>query len=533
MVIPEDQAYICVMKTLSTALLAIVMIILLRSSLWAQTNQQKNSGSSAVEVVGCLDRKDGRFELTSAFWYVDYYLTGQTAGLENHIGDEVKVRGIETTPAPSSTPASSTQDRRPSTLQVTSVEFMVHKNPEGVRPVLANRDTWVKYENPEYGVQMRYPASFGPGRQPSQPVNFVGVEPTASPSIVTVQVPRDTYPDSNFVDGGVAVFVDPAIRSEGTCKQFRTFWPEQTGSTTVNGISYSRTLNGGVAMGTAGSTYHFHTFQNGLCYEFDFEFEEENGTGIDIPCAMQWVSQDNEFELMRNVLSTVSFTSPQLGSATIEMSNHNVVPSVTSFEHGPTLQQMPSGSTTVGISWKTEHADYVQIRYPCSKNVYASTVQSKGYGLGKCGEQTDTNLPPNGSMALLLGNFNSEPVDLVLTIEPFLEGVGYPKESKTISIAANVHASIPHAKSEAFKPPAPASTAQTIFGCLKDIAGKNPSDRNKYLLASYNGWQRVVRSDKIDLSVYVNHLVKVFAVRERQAPDWLVTSLTNRSDSCQ
>lgn len=522
------------MKTLSIAALAIAITFPLRSSLWAQKNGQKNSGSSAVEVVGCLDRKDGSFELTSAFWYVDYYLTGQTAGLENHIGDEVKVRGIETPPPSSSTPASSTQERRPPTLHVTSVEFMAHKNPEGVRPVLGNRDTWVKYENPEYGVQMRYPATFGGLEEPPTraQANFAGQERTTSGSIVNVGIPRDTYPDSNFVDGGVTVFVDPAIRSEGTCKQFRTFWPEQTQAITIDGINYSRTLQAGPAMGTGYSSYHFHTFQKGLCYEFTFQFAEENGTGIDTPCAMQWVSQDNEFELMRSILSTVSFTTPQLKFAATEAPSGKLVPSVTSFEHGPTLQQ-PVGRgrlTTAGISWKTAHADYVQIRYPCSKDLYASTVQSKGYGLGKCGEQTDTNLPPNGSMSLLLDNFAAAPIDLVLTIEPFLDGVEYAKEAKTIAVSAPVtpHAPLPQEKSETFQPPAPARTPQMSTGCLKPIAGTN-----KYWLASYNGWQRVVRSDSIDLSLHVNHLVKVSAVREDNAPDWIVTSLTTVSDSCQ
>jgi hypothetical protein len=117
--------------------------------------------------------------------------------------------------------------------------------------------------------------------------------------------------------------------------------------------------------------------------------------------------------------------------------------------------------------------------------------------------------------------------------------VGYPKESKTIFISAPVspHAPFSQEKSKPFKPPVRARTAQTVTGCLKNIEGKNIAGKNigmnKYWLASYNGWQRVVRSDSIDLSVYVNHLVKVSAVREDQAPDWIVTSLTTVSDTCE
>ena len=389
-----------------------------------------------------MDRKEGRFELTNAFWWVIYYLTGQTAGLENHIGDEVTVHGLEVPSPPPSTPTTSTEERRPPTLQVTSVEFMVHKKPEGVRPILGNLDTWVKYENPLYGVRLRYPATFGDANAEyvQEQTNFAGQEPTTGNSIVNVSIPRNTYPESNFVGGGFTVFVDPRIRSDGTCKQFRSFWPEHTGSTTVDGVTYSRTLEVGVAGGTAGAAYYFHTFQHGLCYEFAFEFAEENGGGMDVPCAIQWVSEDNHFEQMRSVLSTVSFQIPQSNGTTPEVPGHKLASSVISFEHGSVLEQ-PAGRgsvNTVGISWKTTNADYVQIRYPCTEGLYASTIQRSDYGLGTCGENTDINLPANGSMSLLLNNFNPIPAELVLTIEPFLDGAAHPKESKTISITVPV-----------------------------------------------------------------------------------------------
>jgi len=311
----KNMLNIQAVKTSCSVLLAIAIAAPRSSSLWAQTNQQNNSSSSVVEVVGCLNRKEGSFELTNAFWYVLYYLTGRTAGLEKHIGDEVTLRGIELPP-----PASSSDDHPPKTLQVISVEFMEHKNPEGVHPILGTLDTWVSYENPQYGVRVRYPATFGDATaQYSQAQsNFAGQERTTGNSIVNVSIPGTTYPDSNFASGALTVFVSPSIRSEGTCEQFRTFWPEHTGSTSIDGISYSRTVDVGVAMGTVDSVYYFHTFQHGLCYEFVFEFAEGNGGGMDVPCSIQWVSEDNNFELMRSVLSTVSFATPQFRGAATE-----------------------------------------------------------------------------------------------------------------------------------------------------------------------------------------------------------------------
>jgi hypothetical protein len=42
-------------------------------------------------------------------------------------------------------------------------------------------------------------------------------------------------------------------------------------------------------------------------------------------------------------------------------------------------------------------------------------------------------------MSLLLSNFNPAPVELVLTLVPFRDGIEYQKESKTISITAPPH----------------------------------------------------------------------------------------------
>ena len=422
-----------------------LLLLAICSTVPAQTRQAAPNSSPAgreAEADGCLDRKAGKLELTNSLDWVVYYLTGQTAGLENHIGDEVKVRGIETSPEKTSAP-STPWDRVPPTMQVSSVEIVTRKNPEGVRPNLGSLDTWVSYENPQYGVRLRYPATFTQGRQgyPTVQSNFAGEAATTDDPIVNVAIPRTTYPDSNYVDGNFTVFVNPKIDNDGTCKQFRTFWPENTGSTTVNGVSYSRTLGGGVAAGTAYSGYNFHTFQNGLCYEFSLNFAEGNGGVMDIPCSIQWVSEDNLFELMRAILAQVSFAKPLFQVAAVEEPKQKIVPSVISFEHGPVLAKPIIRGTpiTIGISWKTTNADYVQIRYPCIESVFASTVQSPGYGLGKCGESTDTNLPPSGSMSLMLNNFTPNPIDLVFTLEPFRDGVGYPKESKTISIPASPH----------------------------------------------------------------------------------------------
>lgn len=427
--IPDFRVFIHSVKPLCIVLLAIATAIPLGSSASAQINQQSDSSSSAVEVDGCVDGKDGKFEITNQQWWVLYYLTGQTAGLENHIGDEVKVRGIETEPV-----SVSPEGRRPPTLQVTSVEFITHKNPEGVRPMLGDLNTWVKVENPLYGVRVRYPATFGlegSGNPPSE-ANFAGQDGSTSVRILSVNIPQNTFPDSNFVDGVFAIFVNPDIRSEGTCRQFARIWPEHTGSTKIDSVSYTRTMDVGVATGTAYTTYDFHTFQNGLCYELTFDFAEEDGGGMDIPCAIQWVSEDNLFELMNGVLRQTSSFKPELELASA--GEENVMPTITSFEHDRPFVGGIGMVTIMDISWKTQNADYMRLSYKCVDNVYVSIIRptTPGYSID-CGEKAHDNSLPNGSVQLMLNNFSGEPVNVVMMVEPFRAGVGYPKESKSVS----------------------------------------------------------------------------------------------------
>ena len=424
------RVYIHAVKPLLIVLLAIATAGPLGGSARAQIDQQKDS-SAEVEVDGCVDRKDGRFEITNEFWWVLYSLTGQTAGLKNHIGDEVKVRGIETEPV-----SVSPKGRRPPTLRVNSVEFITHKNPEGVRPVTGDLNTWVKVENPLYGVRVRYPATFGlrSSDGPPRGANFAGQDPSTSVRILSVDIPGNTYPGSNFVDGTFAIFVNPNIRSEGTCRQFATIWPEHTTSTNIGQVSYTRTLQGGVAMGTAGSDYDFHTFQNGLCYELSFDFAEANGGGMDIPCAIQWVSEDNLFELMNGVLQQTSYFKPELKLATVGV-QENAVPTITSFEHDRPFVGGIGMVTMMNISWRTQNADYVRLSYKCVDKVYVTIIQptTPGYSID-CGEKAQDSSMPNGSVELMLGNFTPAPVNVVISVEPFRAGVGYPKESRSVSV---------------------------------------------------------------------------------------------------
>src|SRR5689334_12637871 len=108
---------------------------------------------------------------------------------------------------------------------------MTHKNPEGVSPVLGSVGSWPTFQSAEYGLRLRYPSTFtGNAKWEYSTIqsNFPSKAPATAVEVFTASIPQSVYPDSNFVDGGFAVFIDPTIHSDGTCRQFRDMWPEHT-----------------------------------------------------------------------------------------------------------------------------------------------------------------------------------------------------------------------------------------------------------------------------------------------------------------
>jgi hypothetical protein len=250
------------------------------------------------------------------------------------------------------------------------------------------------------------------------------VNPTGIQTLNIWSVPRDVYSGSNFKGGAFEISIDSTIRSEGTCRQFAATTPGYTFSKIFGGIRYAQTQIDGVGMGTADTVYHLHTFQNGYCYEFAFEFDEADGTGMELSfCAIQWLSNDNERKLLDSLLSQVSFVAPEVKNAARSLPVQQ--PLVTSLKHSLSSEEP---ATQIAVTWSTEGADYVQLRYPCIERVF---VGGDAGSEMKC-SVPDRNFPASGTETVLATNFNSRSVRLVLTVEPFSDGEEYHRGSKSI-----------------------------------------------------------------------------------------------------
>lgn len=378
--------------------------------------------------MGCLSNESGQLKLLDEDGNI-YHLIGNAAELAKQVGDELEVSGTEDAP-----PTRPTEHSVPeTTLRVAGVKTIVHRNPAGVRPSLGDVANWGRYRDETYGISVGYPRMFERLAQPDHHVASNFADQNGVVTLQTIDVPREVYPNSNFVGGSFSALVNPTIRNEGTCREFASFWPEHTSTVTINGMKYAETQNVGVAAGTVSGMYDLHAYQNGLCYEFAFDFDEESGNGIMLTCSMQWVSDQNERELIDSLLSQVSFVTPAFERAVAEKPSQRSVPLVLSFDHGPVVVDR---LTKVKVSWSTRGADFVQLHYPCTNKLYVSALE---YPSMRCGTVVDRNLPANGSAELLLGNYNPSPVPLALSVEPFSDGVGYPEQSKTITIPVSPH----------------------------------------------------------------------------------------------
>lgn len=135
------------------------------------------------------------------------------------------------------------------------------------------------YSEPDYGVSFRYPKGYllKTGDEPQRDLAGLGPVQTdfVQPGAVTVaalELPRASYPGTDFTSGFFSVSVNSAISQE-QCEQFafpRVEHPENQPGTAskvkIAGNDYMMVEDFGDNK-SAHSKY-FHHFENGNCYEF-------------------------------------------------------------------------------------------------------------------------------------------------------------------------------------------------------------------------------------------------------------------------
>jgi cell division septation protein DedD len=183
------------------------------------------------------------------------------------------------------------------------------------------------YTEPAYGVSFRYPKNYAlkTGDEPQR--DFAGLGPIQTdfiePGAVTVaalELPRASYPGTDFTSGFFSVSVNSAISQE-QCELFafpKVEHPENdpgaVSKVKIAGKEYAMVEGFGNAGKNDPHTKYFHHFENGSCYEFGMGL---NTTDADI-AGLKPVNRSLVFGRLEQILASVKLQpveKPQVAKA--------------------------------------------------------------------------------------------------------------------------------------------------------------------------------------------------------------------------
>ena len=254
----------------------------------------------------------------------DYTLVGNEDEIARHGDHWVLIRG-KTIPQ--------TKDGPPN-LQVLSISTVSKSRAATLDAALRDPSRWKNYSSDTQGVRLAFPKEFDPVTQMNDGMfylrpgfikkdNVVDLHRSEIPATIYVAQPYsgekrtrlqlENPPYSDFHGGAFAVYVNPQITDAVTCKQFDPELGEGTiSSRRIHGINYTAINTSSVGMGSGEDFDTLHTFQNGRCFEIDFQMGWNGSGGIDLTCAMEDADGD---ALEAMLLSKISFFRPTATAA--------------------------------------------------------------------------------------------------------------------------------------------------------------------------------------------------------------------------
>ncbi len=368
----------------------------------------EESDVKETTVLGCLSNQGGEYTLTDASGTL-YQLPGDR-GLDPYVGHEVSIGG--TTPVAAAEP----------TITVTEVKDVL--DPSAPIASFAASD-WKTSSNKAYGFSLQYPTSFNllEASELRKDLNFANSNGAAS--LLSVEIPDEIYPGTNFRGGYFTVGVNPSIANGQACGQFGYADPQFVSLRSVHGVKYSQAVEGEGAAGTAYQYYYLHTYQNNLCYEFKLEVAAVNTGAFDLPCSISLISRHNKEDLLDSFLSRISFSRPTLAAS----SQHRVLkPAVTAFT---ATAHSAEHSMEVTVNWTTQGVDYVHLEFECNNNLVVTGASD----YLECGSSSNRNFSPSGTATFLVSNPKGRgPVPFVVRMEAFSHGAAIPSLNKSASV---------------------------------------------------------------------------------------------------
>jgi len=428
---------------------AAVVVILCFAA--AKSRGQSLGEKAQTTVVGCVIAGSGDQKLFADGQH-EYVLTAETPALEESLkatdNKQMRLRGfVDDSAGPQPT------------FEVTQVLGMVERPKPKISPGWADAAKWQTKRNRHYGVEFKHPAE-SPVVENSQAgvtleeTNFVAADGTIP--LGGFPIPRETYPDSNFVGGGFALSVNPEITNRASCEQFGDFDPRSFSTRKIRHVRYTEMESGDAAMGTGYERQYFHTFQNGQCYEFAFEVARFATASADDGCMISELQEEDVTALVAPILERVSF--PRAEAKLKAPPRKKMKPNVDSFTASSNAADDLANRGVITVTWSTQGADYVEFSYTCpnpgeveSGGISSLVISEDGPNHYCQNTSSFKTYPsdrmfhsPNSSAKLGFGFFNhDDPTSVIVTITPFANGKAYPAASKSLLFTVNPYDPFP------------------------------------------------------------------------------------------
>jgi hypothetical protein len=422
-------------------------------SAFAQSNQDPAIHSDhapdkvdKITLKGCLGGNADRYNFAAVGAHGPFILTGHTSGLEKYIDREMILEGRRGDPIP----VEGFFEPFPS-FEVARIVEVIDKRVPTLSPSFSNTSRWHSEINRMYGVKLAHPDSMDAMQTSESPLVSNFVTEKGVTSVTSFGIPGEVYSDANFRGGFFSISVNRNVTNQLSCSQFGISSPQEPQSSqyVVGELRYSQMDRGSAAMGTWYGDYYFHIFQNGLCYELAFQLVTYSARTADTGCNVPLLSQEDELELIKPLIASVSFFRPSVAAA--HDGDSRTAPRVTEFSASSQTADLGNRGL-ITFSWSTQDADYVELTYTCPNpldaqqkgvssvvisengpNRYCMNTESfKTFSLGHFYHS------PDSSVEIGFGYFNhDDPTSVVVTITPFSHGTPYPDSSKSLSVIVN------------------------------------------------------------------------------------------------
>jgi len=183
-----------------------------------------------------------------------------------------------------------------------------------VKPVKKHprQSTASTYKNPAYGLSLVYSKNYSLKKDDEASLEWTGLGPVqmnfvepGGGTLAAIELPKDSYPDTDFASGFFNVSVNPKMTAE-QCSQFA--FPETTGNAAATPVKvklgsseFSEIESSAGDQNNQADAKYFHAFQNGACYEFALGIQTTRDADADIP----QVDRQQVFNRLKRILTTV------------------------------------------------------------------------------------------------------------------------------------------------------------------------------------------------------------------------------------